>query len=107
MSSNTQNIIVGVVALVLIGLGYVVFIAPSNQVLDSTQADTLSDQMLMKTQQFLVHRAQLDTVAIDASLFSDPRFTTLRVYTKPLNNPSLGNSNPFAIDGSTAAVETE
>lgn len=104
MSNTLQNIIIAAIAVVLIVLGYVVFISPQNQVLNEENSDILSDQLLARAQQFIAHRAILDDVTIDAGVFSDSRFTTLRIYTETLDSQSLGNSNPFM--ASSPADET-
>jgi hypothetical protein len=96
MSSSTlQNIVIGVIGLVLIALGYFLFIKPSSFSLGGEAMSPLDDQVQARTQEFIARRDQLNQVTLDQSVFSDSRFTSLRSYTPPVTDQTLGKSSVF------------
>lgn len=83
---------------------------------DSTQsltssADTADSSLLGEDQsqvadEFLNTLLNLNTITLEGSVFSDPRFTSLVDYTVALTPQPLGRSNPFLPVGSTSATTT-
>jgi hypothetical protein len=55
----------------------------------------VSEEVLANTQVFMERRAVLESLAIDRSLFSDPRFTSLRSFETPIMERPVGRPNPF------------
>ncbi|MFM2340128.1 MAG: hypothetical protein RLZZ360_764 [Candidatus Parcubacteria bacterium] len=92
-----QKIILGIGALGLFYLGYVLFIQTDEFALEDSAVNPMADNLVAKTQVFIGRRAQLDQVAIESALFTDPRFTTLRSYTTELSDQSVGKSSIFEL----------
>jgi hypothetical protein len=105
MSQLLQKFFITVGAIGLLVLGYLLFVQPSQFDLAGGAVDPLADGVLVKTQVFIERRAQLDQVTIDSTLFSDPRFTTLRSYTSALSTQSLGKSSLFELPSSLEDVQ--
>lgn len=97
MSQLLQKILITGGALGLIALGYFLFVQPSQFGLEGGAVDPLADSVLVKTQAFIGRRAQLDQVTIDASLFSDARFTSLRSYSSEVGTLPLGKNSLFEL----------
>jgi|JI10StandDraft_1071094.scaffolds.fasta_scaffold30699_2 hypothetical protein len=56
--------------------------------------------------EFLNTLLNLNTITLEGSVFSDPRFTSLVDYTVALTPQPLGRSNPFLPVGSTSVTTT-
>lgn len=54
-----------------------------------------SESVVASTQIFMQRRAQLEQLAIDNTLFTDPRFRSLRSFTTPVAERPVGRDNPF------------
>ena len=102
-----QKIIIGVGALGLLYLGYILFMQPNQFALEEGVVNPAADAIFNKTQVFIGRRAQLDQVAIDGKLFADPRFTTLRTYTSALSNQAVGKASLFDVPGGVASTREE
>jgi hypothetical protein len=106
MSNTIQNAIIGGLAVLLLGLGYFLFVKPSSIELEQGAVNPMSEQVLMRTEEFIQHRAELDQVSLSLAVFDDPRFTTLRTYTPALKEQTVGNPELF-IYGDTTAGATQ
>jgi hypothetical protein len=93
MTNTLQYIVLSIITVILLGLGYFLFFHTNS---DQAEANAIvAEQLLIKTRVFIERRAQLETVAINQAIFSDPRLTSLRTYTTPGENPPLGRSTLF------------
>jgi hypothetical protein len=109
MSEIFQKIFITIGAAGILFLGYLLFVQPSQFALDGGAVNPLADSVLAKTQVFIERRIQLDQVVLDSSLFTDPRFTSLRSYTAALSTQSIGKTSLFemppALEDSAASGE--
>ncbi len=94
MPASLQNIIIGVIGLLLVGLGYYLF-AGGNSFNLTDAVSPVDDQVLMKTQVFIERRTKLQAVSITGELFNDPRFTALQSNSTILPEQPIGNRNLF------------
>jgi hypothetical protein len=60
-----------------------------------TGSVTISDEVLANTQLFMARTALLQSTSINRSLFTNPRFTSLVSYTRPVEDQPVGRTNPF------------
>jgi hypothetical protein len=98
----SNNLIILILAVILLVLGYFIFIKPSDFALSSQAANPMADQMLLQTQVFIERRTKLDSVAISSELFSDPRFTSLRSFSPALTEQTLGKPTLFTLPAGLA-----
>lgn len=106
MSGTAKNLIV-ILGLASIALaGYYFYQQQSATTLTTTSGDESLEQMLMKTQVFIARRQALDKVTVDASLFEDERFRSLRTFTRPLADMPVGRSDPFAATGQSEIINS-
>ena len=107
MSSTTHNILIGLLAIVLIGMGYYLFGRESSFELSADAVNPVDDQILLKTQIFIQRRAMLEGVSINAELFADARFNTLQTNTPALPEQPVGKpllfEVPVGVSDATAA----
>jgi len=89
-----NNFLYILILLVLIGVGVFVYTQRDSQLLSGAEI-TASESVLSITSRYINRRAILDGLQIDAELFSDARFTSLRSFSKPVKERPIGRDNPF------------
>lgn len=98
-----QKIILGIGALGLFYLGYVLFFQSNQFALDDEYVNSATENLVAKTQVFIERRAQLDSVSLDGGLFTDERFTSLVSYTTTLSNQTVGKTSIFDLPNEISA----
>lgn len=94
MSATIRNTLLLVALLVILGVGYFMFIADDDAPLSSGISG--SEQVQLETQILLSQLQELQQIKIDQSVFSDARFTALRDFRQQLLEEPSGRVNPFA-----------
>lgn len=90
-----KKLIVALTILILLGLGYFLFIERNGVSLEILTQNNLSDQLVENSQVFIERAAALRQIRIDLTLFDDPRFTSLRSYSTPVPTLPIGKPNIF------------
>lgn len=90
-----KNIFVIIVLLVVAAAGVYFYIQRDAANLVLGGAVPASESVLANTQVFMQRRAQLEQLSIDGTLFTDPRFRSLRSFTTPVPERPIGRDNPF------------
>ena len=97
MSGAAKNLIAILGLATIAFAGYYFYQQQSATTLSNGIEDqAVLDSMLMKTQVFIGRRQALDAVIVNQELFRDPRFTSLRSFTDPLQDMPTGRPDPFA-----------
>ncbi len=104
MNSSLKNIATLLIAVTMAFVGYYIFVQ-NNPSEISTDNEFLQQDMYTKTQSFIGHRATLEMVKIDTSVFENSLFVSYRNFTEPVNAQAVGRSNPFAEVGASPSVE--
>lgn len=107
MSPIIQNLIIVVIVIFLGYIGYQMIVVGNNNVLNISGAGILpQEDLLSKTQDFIGRRAQLEAVTLDTDYLKDAKFTSLRSYSTPVPDQTVGRDNIFdkAQSISSAAV---
>ncbi len=77
--------------------GYFLYTQQSSMVLETgDQGDDVYINMLANTEVFIVRSQELQGIDLDLSVLADPRFRTLKRFTKDVEDQPYGRSNPFA-----------
>lgn len=95
MTQTLKNLLVLIVFVVLVALGYYLFSQRDSGVLSFVKTADVSSTLLEKTSIFIERRAQLESLKLDMSLFTNPAFTSLRSYTTEIPDQSVGRTNIF------------
>ncbi len=95
MTQTLKNLLTLAVFVILVGLGYYLFTQAGTGGLDITGSDTVSPDLLQKTQVFIERRSALDQVALETDFLTVAPFTTLRSYTTEIPDQTVGRSNIF------------
>ena len=97
MSSLLKNILLAFVLAVIAGLGYVLFIRQSDSgTLTASSTAGASGAVKLENQVLLNRLTDLQKMKIDSSLFTDPRFTSLKNFRTELVDEPTGRPNPFS-----------
>jgi len=91
---SRQNILIGVLVVVILGSGYVYFFTGGPS-LPLTATATPSDA----EQQFLELSNKLTSIDFDTSVFTDPRLAQLVDLATPIAPERQGRADPFAALG--------
>lgn len=106
MSNVTKNIVTILGLLTIVFAGY--YFYEQNASLDTSTDDFALQQMLASTEVFIVRSQELDQMNFDLSVLEDERFKTLRSFTAPVQEQSVGRPDPFApVNGYTSNSESE
>lgn len=101
MTSNLKRLLTILVVLTVVYAGYYLYTNRNSADLSGNTSTAEYEMMLNRTQVFISHRQELESLDLDLSLFEDSRFRSLRSHRVPLANIESGRSNPFAETGST------
>lgn len=105
MSSVTKNIVTILGVLTIAFAGYYFYAQqPSGDISDD---DLTLQQMLADTEVFIARSQELDQMSFDLTVFEDERFRTLRSFTSPVQEQSVGRQDPFADTTFTSTETTE
>lgn len=100
-----KKLIIILSILILLALGYFLFIERNGVSLDILTQGNLSEQLVANSQIFIERGNTLRQTRIDLSLFDDPRFSSLRSYSTPVPGQPIGKQNIFdALQDSGAPV---
>lgn len=95
MLSIIKNIIILLVLLATLALGYFIFMSNNGAVNNN---DQVVNSIAIESQQFVTLLNELKEVEIDSSIFSDPRFSSLRNHSLPIEPEAVGRDNPFELN---------
>ena len=95
MTQTLKNLLVLIVFVGLVALGYYLFTERDSSVLSLVKSVDVSPALLEKTSVFIGRRTQLEGLALDMSVFTNPAFTSLRSYTSEIPNQTVGRTNIF------------
>ena len=95
MTQTLKNLLVLIAFVVLVALGYYLFTQNDSSVLSLVKSTDVSPDLLAKTSVFIARRAELEGLALDTSLFTNPSFTSLRSYTTEIPDQTTGRTNIF------------
>lgn len=97
MTPLVKNLLI-VLGLCTIGFAaYFIFMQQvSNSPLSFKTNDAVMENMLSNSRLFIERRQALEQVSLNLSFFTDERFTSLESFTRALETPPVGRSNPFA-----------
>lgn len=90
-----KNIIVILLALTFAYAAYYFYIQNKNLSLD-IDSGSVTEEILANTQLFIQHRATLDTIKMDTTIFENEVFLSYQSFSQPLIDESYGRTNPFA-----------
>lgn len=106
MSNLTKNLvtILGLVTVVFAGF----YFYAQKDALDTGVDDLAVQEMLVSTEVFIVRSQELDEMDFDLSVFENERFKTLRSFTSPIQEQSVGRTDPFApVNGYTNSIQSD
>lgn len=95
MSGLLKNIVIIVGLLLLVLLGYYLFVIERNSTLQ-TGVGTAFGQAELETQEFLLRLEELQKITISTAVFQDPRFRSLTDFSTVVEQVPAGRSTPFA-----------
>lgn len=96
MTPILKNIIIVMVMGVVIYIGYQMFIAGNLGSLDMTNAGAeAQDALVAKSQEFIQRREMLTSVILDVNFLTDRKFTSLRSFSTPVPEQSVGRASIF------------
>lgn len=91
--AKNNALTIGLVAIVVLGVGYLVFFANSG----TQVADTTSDGKTTPAEfRFIALEAQLSAIKLDTAILSDERFLQLVSLETPIDPEDKGREDPFA-----------
>jgi len=61
------------------------------------QNESIDNEVAVDTEVFLKRLYQLQTINLDNTFFSDPRYKALIDMSEPIQPTAVGRSNPFAV----------
>lgn len=105
MNSVTKNIVTILGVLTVAFAGYYFYAQKAS--LEPVTDDLALQDMLAKTGVFIGHSQELDKMSFDLTVFEDERFKTVRSFAGPVEEQSVGRTNPFASVGNEVFVNTE
>jgi hypothetical protein len=107
MSKTIVNLTIALIVITAVYVGYFVY----DQYIESTPGrqfdSTEVTRMLTEANEFIAHKQTLSKVNIDTDIFSDSRFLKLRNFSTPIEQSSVGRTNPFAPAGFDAPITTQ
>jgi hypothetical protein len=107
MTSTLKNLLTILALATIAFVAYYLYTQQSNNALSTGVDDAQLQDMLARTQIFIRHSEELDRIgSINTSLFTDPRFSTLRSFSKPVQESPVGRNDPFAEIGQSNAINS-
>lgn len=107
MTSTLKNLLTILALATVTFIGYYLYTQQSSSVLSSGTDETQLQDMLARTQVFIRHSEELNRIgSINTGLFTDPRFSTLRSFSRPIQESLVGRNDPFAEIGQSNSVDS-
>lgn len=94
MNETLKNIFVACICLALAVLGYLFITGSSSSDIDVAGSSS-REELITKTQDFISRSAQLQSISIDQSIFTDTAFLGLRSFSSEVPNQPIGRTNIF------------
>lgn len=94
MNDLIKNISIAIVLAALAWFGYSVFLAEDDPAI--TKTGELSPEVLLETQDLISQLKILESISIDSSITTDPRFNSLTDFRQAVEPEESGRRNPFA-----------
>jgi hypothetical protein len=95
MVTIIKNIVILIALLLTLVLGYYIFIQNNS---DISNNEAVINDVALESQQFIALLNELKSIQIDSSVFSDPRFTSLRNLSMPIEPEAISRDNPFELN---------
>ena len=95
MTQTLKNLLVLAGFIALVALGYYLFTERDSGALSFVTSVDVSPELLAKTSVFIQHRAELENLKLDTTIFTNPAFTSLRSYTTDIPEQQIGRTNIF------------
>ena len=95
MSQLLKNILITLTVLILLALGFYMLKERGATEPSKFSTDTISDQLLFRTQFFIEKRNQLDELSFDDEIFTNLTFSSLISYSTAVPEQSVGVVNIF------------
>ena len=94
MTPVLKNILLLIGLAIVLGAAYYMYSNGNLAPLDVSTVDS-NQELLNKTAEFINRREQLNSTTLDLSLFSDARFNSLRSFSTPVPDQTVGRVNIF------------
>lgn len=95
MTQTLKNLLVLAGFIAVVGIGYYLFTQQDGAVLSLVKGPDVSAELLSKTSVFIEHRAELENLKLDTTIFANPSFISLRSYTSEIPEQQVGRTNIF------------
>lgn len=92
MMSLLKNLFVLLGLLMVAGFGYYLYTTNGSLALENSAAELSAEA---ESAEIIRKVEAIKRISIDQSVFSDPRFTTLRSFATPVQVYPVGRNNPF------------
>lgn len=96
MNKSFTNIIVLTGIVITAVAGYFLFSQNSSPFLSTDTSDQQLQQLFISSQLFVERSRALSEIEMDTTLFDDPVFNSLKSYSPPPDEFTVGRPNPFA-----------
>ncbi len=108
MTPLTKNILT-VLGVFTVGYaGYFLYTQRAGTALDiGGESDAVYVNMLANTEIFIVRSQELSQINLDTTVLDDPRFRSLKRFTRDVEDQPTGRQNPFAEVGATTFINTD
>lgn len=97
MTNTIKNLLVALGIITVAFAGYYFFLQDSSPVLRTSESNRQLEQMLARTQEFVVHRQILDTIDLDTTILQSNEFRSLRTMSPRPGEFPVGRANPFVV----------
>jgi hypothetical protein len=95
MNQKIKQIIIAFIVIVVALIGFKTFFPNLNSGGEALVVEEPNSPVLADGQAILVLLGQLNRVTLDDSIFSNPIFTSLISFEKPIQEQAVGRPNPF------------
>jgi hypothetical protein len=97
MGKTATNIAIVLGLITIVFAGYYLYSQQGSfLVSDEAINEQTMTNMLNNTQAFIGYRQTLDKINLDLKILEDRRFSSLRSYSRPIEEQPVGRSNPFS-----------
>lgn len=93
MSSTLQNLLISTGLILVLALGYFLYIQNERTGAQDTAVNNIA---AVETSDFLTRLRDLETIKINDEIFSDPNFTNLINFSEEVTELPYGKINPFS-----------
>jgi hypothetical protein len=106
MNETLKNIFVVCICIALAVLGYLFITGSSSSGVDVASSSS-RDELIAKTQDFISRSAQLQSITLDQSIFTEPAFLGLRSFSNEVPDQPVGRTNIFTDRQDSSETEVE